>query len=130
MCSLDVRPKEVVRTAMSPDRRQLVVRPVERADRRQWEQLWRGYNDFYERAIPAAVTDVAWSRFFDAYEPMHALVGLLGVVSIIFGLYLIVAPGAGALALLWLIGIYALFTGAMYLALGFRLRTVANALAM
>ena len=59
-----------------------------------------------------------------------ALVGLLGVVSIIFGLYLIVAPGAGALALLWLIGIYALFTGAMYLALGFRLRTVANALAM
>src|SRR5205809_7698975 len=74
VCSLDVRPKEVVRTAMSPDRRQLVVRPVERADRRQWEQLWRGYNDFYERAIPAAVTDVAWSRFFDAYEPMHALV--------------------------------------------------------
>ena len=57
-----------------------------------------------------------------------ALVGLLGVVSIIFGLYLIVAPGAGALALLWLIGIYALFTGAMYLALGFRLRGLGAAL--
>ena len=59
-----------------------------------------------------------------------ALVGLLGVVSIVFGLYLVIAPGAGILALLWLIGIYALFTGAMYLAIGFRARTVAKALAM
>lgn len=59
-----------------------------------------------------------------------ALVGAVGVVSILFGLYLIVAPGAGVLALLWLIGIYALFTGAMYLAIGFRMRMVARALAM
>jgi uncharacterized membrane protein HdeD (DUF308 family) len=59
-----------------------------------------------------------------------ALVGLLGVVSIIFGLYLVVLPGDGVLTLLWLIGIYAIFAGVMYLAIGFRGRTVAKALAM
>ena len=71
------------------DRRHIVVRPVEPDDRRQWEQLWRGYNDFYERAIPAAVIDATWSRFFDAYEPVHALVAersgrLVGLVHFIF----------------------------------------------
>jgi GNAT superfamily N-acetyltransferase len=75
---------------MSPtDRPRIVVRAIERDDRRPWERLWRGYNDFYERAIPAAVTDATWSRFFDAYEPMHALVAeqggqLVGLVHFIF----------------------------------------------
>jgi GNAT superfamily N-acetyltransferase len=71
------------------DRSRIVVRPIERDDRRPWERLWRGYNDFYERAVPAAVTDATWSRFFDAYEPMHALVAeqgghLVGLVHFIF----------------------------------------------
>jgi GNAT superfamily N-acetyltransferase len=75
---------------MSPtDRPRIVVRAIERDDRRPWERLWRGYNDFYERAIPAAVTDATWSRFFDAYEPIHALVAeqggqLVGLVHFIF----------------------------------------------
>jgi GNAT superfamily N-acetyltransferase len=52
-------------------------------------RLWRGYNDFYERTIPPSVTDATWSRFFDAYEPMHALVAerdgqLIGLVHFIF----------------------------------------------
>jgi len=75
---------------MSPtDRSRIVVRPIERDDRRPWERLWRGYNDFYERTIPTAVTDATWSRFSDAYEPMHALVAerdgqLIGLVHYIF----------------------------------------------
>jgi uncharacterized membrane protein HdeD (DUF308 family) len=51
---------------------------------------------------------------------------LSGAVSIIFGLYVIVFPGAGALALLWLIGFYAIFAGIMYVAIGWRLRGVAT----
>jgi GNAT superfamily N-acetyltransferase len=47
-------------------------------DFEQWRQLWQGYNDFYERQIPDAVTRMTWSRFFDAYEPVHALVALRG----------------------------------------------------
>jgi uncharacterized membrane protein HdeD (DUF308 family) len=46
---------------------------------------------------------------------------LSGAVSVAFGAFLIVAPGDGVLAVLFVIGYYALFTGVMYLALGFRL---------
>jgi len=49
---------------------------------------------------------------------------LSGVVSIVFGAYLIVSPGDGALAVLYVIGFYALFAGVMYVAIGLRLRTV------
>lgn len=47
---------------------------------------------------------------------------LSGAASIIFGVLLIVQPGAGALALLWLIGLYALLFGVLVLILAFRLR--------
>jgi GNAT superfamily N-acetyltransferase len=54
------------------------VRAVQRADFRQWNELWDGYNAFYGRAGETALapetTRMTWSRFFDAYEPMHALV--------------------------------------------------------
>ena len=45
-----------------------------------------------------------------------------GVISIIFGVYLVVAPGPGVLAVLWLIGFYAIFAGVLYVAQGLRLR--------
>jgi uncharacterized membrane protein HdeD (DUF308 family) len=49
---------------------------------------------------------------------------LSGIVSVVFGAYLLVAPGDGVLAVLFLIGYYALFAGVMYLAIGLRLRGV------
>jgi GNAT superfamily N-acetyltransferase len=59
-----------------------VIRPVEQADHDQWLRLWEGYNLFYQRvgpaAIPQAVTECTWQRFFDGYEPMHALVAERG----------------------------------------------------
>jgi GNAT superfamily N-acetyltransferase len=67
----------------------LTVRPVVPADFAQWEPLWESYNRFYKRAIPAEVTQMTWSRFFDAHEPMHSLVAekdgqLLGLVNYLF----------------------------------------------
>lgn len=44
-----------------------------------------------------------------------------GVISVIFGVLLWLAPGSGAIALAWLIGIYAIVFGVMLVALGFRL---------
>jgi uncharacterized membrane protein HdeD (DUF308 family) len=49
-----------------------------------------------------------------------------GVVSVLFGVGVMMAPGAGALALIWVIGIYALFMGVMFVALAFRLKKHAH----
>lgn len=55
-----------------------VIRDVAPADFDQWLPLWDGYNAFYKRvgptALPMEVTRMTWARFFDAYEPVHALV--------------------------------------------------------
>ncbi|MGE5333693.1 MAG: HdeD family acid-resistance protein [Nitrososphaerota archaeon] len=51
---------------------------------------------------------------------------LSGAASVLFGLLLIIFPGTGALALIWLIGIYAIIFGALLLVLAWRLRQMAQ----
>ena len=48
-----------------------------------------------------------------------------GAASVVFGLLLLLFPAAGALALVWLIGIYAIIFGALFLGLAWRLRSTA-----
>lgn len=48
--------------------------------------------------------------------------GLAGALSIVFGILVMVAPGAGALALVLWIGAYAVLLGVFLVALGLRLR--------
>ncbi len=47
---------------------------------------------------------------------------ITGIASIIFGIVLFVFPGAGALSLVWLIGIYSVAFGILLIVLAFRLR--------
>jgi uncharacterized membrane protein HdeD (DUF308 family) len=51
---------------------------------------------------------------------------LSGVISLLFGLGVMAYPGAGALALVWVIGAYAIITGILYIGLAFRLKTHAS----
>ena len=51
------------------------------------------------------------------------MLAVAGVVSVLFGLILIARPAAGALAVVFWIGAYAVFYGIILIALGFRLRS-------
>lgn len=54
------------------------------------------------------------------------LLALAGALSIAFGLYMIAFPGAGAIAVVWWIGAYAVAIGLMLVVLGFRARGLAH----
>jgi uncharacterized membrane protein HdeD (DUF308 family) len=45
-----------------------------------------------------------------------------GVVSVLFGLIVLIAPGAGALGLVWVIAAYSIVFGISFVALAFRLK--------
>jgi GNAT superfamily N-acetyltransferase len=71
----------------------VTLRDVARADFAGWLPLWEGYNRFYGRSGPTAlaaeITRTTWERFFDANEPVHALVAeqdgrLVGLVHYLF----------------------------------------------
>ncbi len=71
----------------------ITIRPIALQDYNEWLVLWAGYNAFYGRsgptALPAEIIQTTWSRFFDAYEPVHALVAesegkLVGIANYLF----------------------------------------------
>ncbi|SEA11674.1 HdeD family acid-resistance protein [Microbulbifer marinus] len=75
----------------------------------------------------------AWALVRGAFEIIGAfhlrkeissewLLMAVGLLSMIFGIAILANPGAGALALIWLIGIYAILFGLPMIWLAFRLR--------
>jgi GNAT superfamily N-acetyltransferase len=72
---------------------EIVIRAVRREDFPAWQVLWEGYNAFYGREgstkLPTEIVQMTWSRFFDSYEPVHAVVAeragvLLGLAHFLF----------------------------------------------
>jgi uncharacterized membrane protein HdeD (DUF308 family) len=52
------------------------------------------------------------------------LLGLSGVASVLLGVALMIMPIAGAVAIIWVIGTYAILFGVLLIALAFRLRNL------
>jgi uncharacterized membrane protein HdeD (DUF308 family) len=73
-------------------------------------------------AIVTGILETIYAiRFRKAIEGEGLLV-LDGILSVGFGILLMAQPTAGALAVLWMIGIYAIAYGVMLVVLAFRLR--------
>jgi uncharacterized membrane protein HdeD (DUF308 family) len=72
-------------------------------------------------AIITGIAEIAASIRLRREIRNEWLLALSGVLSIVFGVLLLVYPNAGALALVWLIGAYAIVFGALLIGLGLRL---------
>lgn len=73
-------------------------------------------------ALITGILEIALAINLRKFIEGEWLLILSAVTSIAFGLLILAYPGAGALALVWMIGAYALLTGALYLALALRAR--------
>ena len=54
------------------------------------------------------------------------MLGLTGILSVAFGILVALYPRSGALAIIWIIGLYAILAGVTRLALIYRLRGTWN----
>jgi hypothetical protein len=55
----------------------VLVRRVRREDRTGWLRLWAAYHAYGRSgatALPNAVTEATWQRFFQGHKPIEALV--------------------------------------------------------
>ena len=56
------------------------------------------------------------------------LLGLSGILSILFGVLLVLQPASGAVAIVWLIGVYAIVFGILIFLLALRIKSIADRL--
>jgi uncharacterized membrane protein HdeD (DUF308 family) len=54
------------------------------------------------------------------------LIAIAGIVSVLFGIVLIVAPGAGILSLIWLVAVYAIVFGVLLIVRAFQFRSTGS----
>ena len=68
----------------------------------------------------------AAAHFYDDRVGPGKILGVIaeGALSVLFGLFLFLRPGAGAVALIWVIGSFAILSGVILIALGFKLKGV------
>lgn len=83
-------------------------------------------------AIMLVICVGAWAmvvgvlRLVMAWRSGSGLLALLGALSVVAGIWLMAAPGPGMLAVIWIIAIEAMMMGGLFIAIGLRLRKVAN----
>jgi uncharacterized membrane protein HdeD (DUF308 family) len=80
-------------------------------------------------AIITGILEVIAPLSFPMSTGRAILMVLAGVVSAIFGILIAAQPAAGLLAVVWLIGVYAIVYGIMYIVVYFESRSLAASVA-
>jgi uncharacterized membrane protein HdeD (DUF308 family) len=74
-------------------------------------------------AILAGIAEVWAAVVLRRVIPNEWLLGISGVLSIVFGILVAIFPVSGLVAIVWIIGVYAILWGVLLIALGVRLRS-------
>ncbi|MBV9497445.1 MAG: DUF308 domain-containing protein [Acidobacteria bacterium] len=73
-------------------------------------------------AFISGILDIAMAIRLRRETSNKGLLVLTGIVSILFGVLVMVYPGAGAIALVWLVSLHAILTGVLLLSISIALR--------
>ena len=76
-------------------------------------------------AIARGVLEIIAAIEFRKVIEGELLLGLAGLLSIAFGIFIVMSPGAGALSIVWVLGAYALVFGITLVILSFRVKSLA-----
>jgi uncharacterized membrane protein HdeD (DUF308 family) len=79
-------------------------------------------------ALITGVLEICAAFVFHEVVGLRWGLGIAGFLSIIFGIMLLVFPGAGLLSILWLVGIYAIVFGVSLIIYAFQVRSRASRL--
>ena len=80
-------------------------------------------------AIITGILEIVAPLSFPMSGGRAVLMVLAGVASVVFGVLIAAQPAAGLLAVVWLIGIYAILVGIMHIVVYFEARSLASSLA-
>jgi uncharacterized membrane protein HdeD (DUF308 family) len=81
-------------------------------------------------AMVTGILELALAIRLHRHWANEVLLFLSGIASVLLGVLMIARPGAGALALAWMIGVYALIFGGLLIGAGFRAHALAPKRAM
>jgi len=73
-------------------------------------------------AVITGIVEIVAAVRLRAVIPNEWFLGLSGALSVLWGLILFIFPGSGAIALVWLIGIFAIIYGVSLIAFAMRVR--------
>jgi uncharacterized membrane protein HdeD (DUF308 family) len=80
-------------------------------------------------AILTGILEIVAPASFPMNVAHAKLMVLTGAVSVIFGMFIAAQPASGLLTVAWLIGVYAVVLGVMYIVMYFQSRSLASSLA-
>jgi uncharacterized membrane protein HdeD (DUF308 family) len=77
-------------------------------------------------AIVTGIMEIVAAFTLRGFAAREWALGLAGILSVLFGIILFVFPGAGLLSILWLLGIYSIVFGILFVVRAFQLRSWAS----
>ena len=77
-------------------------------------------------AVVTGIMEIVTAIAIRGFTAREWTLGLAGILSILFGIVLFIFPGTGILSILWLIGVYSIVFGILFIVRAFQMRSWAS----